>query len=169
MATTFSGNITISVNAVLRDDLDLSDPADIAQFLHKFTLTDGAGANQCNQMWHDQRTLAASATENLDLSGSLTNQYGTSVVFARVKGLFVLNASAIATITLRGAAANGWSTMFQVSANPLILQPGAPFVNYAPNATGYLVTAGTGDTFRVNNNDGSNSATYDILIIGSTT
>ena len=42
-------------------------------------LANGTGANQASQHWHDQRTT--SGNDDLDISGSLTNVFGTSPFF----------------------------------------------------------------------------------------
>src|SRR5688572_18444995 len=60
------------------------------------TFTDGAGANAVNLEWSDTRTLTASQTEEIDLTGTtgspvvtMTDVYGQTVSFARIKAILV--------------------------------------------------------------------------------
>lgn len=169
MATTYTGKIGLSLLSVLRDDLDLADPADIVQKTWQIAFTDGAGANQGNQQWHDRRTVATSATDTLDLNGSLTNQYGTTVSFARVKLLLVYNETGGGQLQLRPGASNAWANLFPGlgGTGHYINSPGI-VMHYAGDATGWAVSAGS-DTIRLVNQSGSLTATYNILIVGSTT
>src|SRR5688572_1163541 len=89
-----STDLNVRLAATLTNALDLSTPTDALVETARLIYTDGAGANQVNMSWHDQRTLAASASENLDLAGSLTNAFGTTQTFARIKLVMVKAASA---------------------------------------------------------------------------
>src|SRR5690242_5474997 len=53
------------------------------------SLTDGTGANQADRVFSDQRTLSASANEDLDFAGSLTDAYGQTITMAKLKALVV--------------------------------------------------------------------------------
>lgn len=55
------------------------------------TLANGTGASQANALWHDRRTLAVGASENLDLAGVLVDVFGAAITFARIKGIYVKN------------------------------------------------------------------------------
>jgi hypothetical protein len=59
-------------------------------------LSDGSGLNQANKLFADSRTVGASATDSLDLSGALNDALGQSLVLTRV-----------AAIMIKAAAANG--------------------------------------------------------------
>ena len=48
------------------------------------------------------------------------------------------------------------------------VRPGGAFILIAPDATGYAVTAATGDLLKIANSAGTTSVTYDIIIIGAT-
>jgi hypothetical protein len=45
-----------------------------------------------DQMWHDERTIAASATDNIDLQGE-TNAFGHTVVFTSVENVILKNST----------------------------------------------------------------------------
>jgi hypothetical protein len=134
------------------------------------TFADGTGAGQANRLWSDQRTLAASANEDLDLAGALLDAFGTAAVFARVKGLYIAAATGNTNNVIVGAAAtNQWAT-FLNAAGTLTLRPGAwvqAGIGLATDATGWAVTAGTGDLLRIANSAAGTPVTYDIAIIGA--
>lgn len=136
------------------------------------TLTDGAGAGQANELYHKQRTLAASVTEDLDLTGAvLLDPLGGAVTLARVKGLVIAAAATNTNNVVVGAAASFAWTGLLGATHTVTLRPGAVFAAFAgvADATGYVVTAGTGDLLKVANSGGTTSVTYDIIVYGSTT
>jgi hypothetical protein len=49
------------------------------------TLADGTGSGQADKIFSDQRILAASATEDLDLAGSLVDALGATITFVKLK------------------------------------------------------------------------------------
>ena len=88
MAETLSGSLGISVSIDHVGDSDTSTLTDkIAGVLKSWTIANGTGADQADVMGHDQRTLGTSASEDLDLSGALTDSFGTSVAFADRKSV----------------------------------------------------------------------------------
>lgn len=134
-----------------------------------FEWASGTGADQANRIFHDQRTLAASANEDLDLSGGLSDAFGDTIIFARVLALLVAAASANANnVLVGGAAANQFINWVANSSDIITVRPGGLLLVVARDATAYAVTAGTGDLLRIANSAGGTSVTYDIVIIGST-
>src|SRR5690349_4959054 len=67
---------------------------------YALTMTDGTAAGQANQQWSSRRTLAASASETLDLTGVLTDAFGDAVNFARIKAILISNTSTTGSLTL---------------------------------------------------------------------
>ncbi len=131
-------------------------------------LADGTGAAQADRLFSDTRTLAASANEDLDLAGALADAIGGTAVFARIKGLYIAAASGNTNNVIVGAAAsNAWATLLGAT-HTITLRPGAWIMlgTGATDATGYTVTAGTGDLLRIANSAGSTTVTYDIAVIG---
>lgn len=130
------------------------------------TYANGVGANQANVFFADTRTLAASATEDLDLTGSLSDVFAASLVNARIKGIRISAASGNTNNVIVGAAsATQWSTLLN-AAGTVTLHPGAYFEAATPTAAGWTVTAGTGDLLKIANSGGSTSVTYTIELIG---
>jgi hypothetical protein len=132
------------------------------------SLGSGTGAGKADRVFSDRRTLAASATEDLDLAGSLVDAFGATITFARIKGIVIAAAAGNSNNVVVGAASsNPWATLLGAT-HTLTLRPGA-FVAVgtgAADATGYAVTASTGDLLKVANSGSGTSVTYDIHIIG---
>lgn len=133
----------------------------------RIELTSGTGSGQADLIFHDQRTLAASATEDLDLAGSLADAYGTTLTFARIKALLVIAAAANTNnVNVTRPASNG-VPLFLAAGDGIPVRPGGAFAWFAPDATAVAVTAGTGDLVTFTNSSSGTSVTYDVVIIGA--
>lgn len=130
------------------------------------SLTSGTGANQADLAFVDRRTLAASATEDLDLAGSLTDAFGSSITMAEVVAVYVAADAANTNNVIVGDATAPVPLFGGV--NPTFsVKPGGFFFVAAPNASGlFTVGAGSTDDIKVANSAGSSSVTYDVVIIG---
>lgn len=164
-----TGTLQEVIQLVHTSALDLSTPSEnviTPSSYPSWTVADGSGADQMDIIWHDQRTLAAGTPENLDLSGSLTDAYGTTMNFAIVKLIMVASASANdGLIQVGGAGSNTFVNWVANSSDILNVRNGGALMLFAPDATGYAVTAGTGDILKINNS-GASSGVYDIVIGG---
>ena len=168
MATTLNQcNIAISILSEIKNAGDLASALDRFEQNYARALTDGTGLNQAKNHWHDQRTLGASATENLDLSGVLTNLFGELLVFTKIKAIFVFAAVANTNnVEVGGAAANAF-LFLKAAADIVPVRPGGHFLLTAPDANGIAVTAATGDILKVTNSGAGTGVTYDIILIGT--
>jgi len=170
MATSLSGTVQLLANLIYDGGSELSELSDelLSSNMPSWTIANGTGADQADLMWYDQRTLAASTSEDLDLSGSLVNSFGATMTFARIKAIIVYAASDNgALIQVGGAASNQFINWVANSSDVVNVRADGFFVLAAPDATAYAVTAGTGDLLKINNTDGGDTATYDIYIIGA--
>jgi hypothetical protein len=159
--------MAFSAAATQSTALDLTTATAPVQYRKANTLTSGTGANQADLIFTDTRTLAASATEDLDLAGVLVGAFGATLTFARVKGLFIVAAAANTNnVNITRPAANG-VPLFLAASDGVAVRPGGWFAMSAPDATGYPVTAATGDLVTLTNSAASTSVTYDVIIIGS--
>jgi len=157
-----------TVVADLSKALDLCSGNSSLQAAFSLAMTDGTGANQVDRIFHDERTLAASATEDLDLSGGgLTDIYGTAFTIARLKLLVLWPSSANTNnVNLTRPASNG-VPLFLAAGDGIAGRPGGEIIICAPDATGYAVTAGTGDLINLTNSAGTTSVTYKIILMGA--
>jgi hypothetical protein len=162
-----STQLDVRLAATLTGTADLSTPTDALVNAVKLILTSGTGANAADMMWHDTRTLSASATEDLDLAASLTGTLGGTLTFARIK-LVMVTALAANTnnVNVIRPASNGvpW---FLAAGDGIPVKPGGVFLWAAPDSTGVAVTASTGDLITFTNSAGSTSVTYSVMIIGA--
>lgn len=160
--------LSLSVTATQTSALDLSTvSAPLSKVVNK-TLTSGTGADQADKIFHDQRTLAASATEDLDLAGSLTDAFGATITFARIK-LILITAAAGNTnnVLVGGASSNGFVNWVSSATDVVVVRPGGALCLIAPDATAYAVTASTGDLLTVTNSSSGSGVTYDVVLVGS--
>lgn len=153
------------LSAELTSALDLASGTVPLSYKRQFLMPTGTGAGQADLIWHDQRTLTASSTEDLDLAGgSLTNAFGTALTFVKVRGLIVYAATANTNNVVIGGDANS-VPFLGAAANTKPIQPGGLYVDFAP--AGYTVTAATGDIIQVANGGAGTSVTYDIIVLGT--
>jgi len=171
MATSLTGKIRNQIQLTFDAGSELGTTSDdvlSSTNYFSWTVANGTGANQADLVFRDQRTLALSTSENLDLAGSLTDAYGSTITFARIKMVYVKAASDNGgNIVVGGAAANTFVGWFANSSDKVNVAGGQMFQVVAPDATGWAVTAGTADILKVENDDGAAEATYDIIIVGA--
>lgn len=150
-----------------RDLVDASAPLN---YRNRVNLTSGTGAGSADLMFSDTRTIAASSNDDLDLAGGLTDNLGTTLTFVKVKALIVVAAAANTNnVLVGGDATNTFLTWVESEPDAVVLRPGAGLALFAgsADATGYAVTASTGDLLRIRNSGAGTSVTYDIVIVGT--
>lgn len=167
-ASTLSTTMRLHLSSTLSNPLALETGSAPFSVDKTITLSDGTGLAQAHLKWTDQRTLAASATENLDLAGVLTDPFGTVLTFAKVKLLYIYAEAANTNdVKVGGAASFAFATMFGDPTDVLSIKPGGVLLLIAPTSAGYAVTTGTGDLLKITNSAGTTTVTYSIVIIGS--
>ena len=160
--------IAVSIYSRIKNVLKLSNSLDTIQKNVSYTFTDGAGADQADEHWSDERTLAASASEDLDLAGVLTDAFGAVITFARIKFLYVeADAANTNDVVVGGAPANAWLGPFADVTDKFKVRPGGAHFDLDRTAGGFVVTAGTGDLLRVANSGAGTSVKYRMVLIGS--
>ncbi len=127
----------------------------------------GVAAGQADRVFHDQRTLAASATENLDLAGILADVFGAVLTFATIKAIIIRAASGNTNdVQVTRPAANGVVGPFLAAGDGVALKPGFAFAWFGSGA-GVAVTPATGDLLTITNSAAGTPVTYDVIIIGT--
>lgn len=163
----FDARLLVSLNAGYTSPLDLTTASAPVNYQKQFTLTEGSGLNAANKIWTDTRVIAASGTDALDFAGVLFDPFGVAITLARVKGIFVSAAIGNTNNVVVGAGSNpiiGWLTG---TTPALVVKPGGLLCLWAPDATGYPLTASTADTLTIANSGAGTGVTYDILVIGA--
>lgn len=133
-------------------------------------LTSGVIADTADRAFTDTRTLAASATEDLDLAGGVLDEIGSAVTFAKVVGIFILAAASNTNnVRVTRPASNGVPFLL-AAGDGFDIPPGGCFCLFGPALAGIAtVTGGTGDLITVTNSGAGTGVTYSIVIIGRTT
>lgn len=148
---------------------DLSAPTDRMSLRRAMSLTSGTAAGKADLRFADTRTLAASATEDLDLAGVLTDVYGVALTFVKIKGLYVKAADANTNnVVIGNAAATAWAALLGATGT-VTLRPGAAITltTGQEDATAYAVAAGSTDLLKIANSGAGTGVTYDIAIVGT--
>jgi hypothetical protein len=129
----------------------------------------GTGASQADKVFSDTRTLGASATEDLDLAEHRDRCVRRALAFARVKLMYFFASTAnnaANNVNVTRPASNGVPFLL-AAGDGIALRPGAASSGSIRRAAGVAVTAATGDLITVTNSAGTNSVTYDVVIIGA--
>jgi len=145
MTTSLNANIKLDVVAELLSTLDIGSARHALQYGYNAVLTDGTGANQAKALFADTRTLAASASENLDLAGGLTDALGNALTFTKIKAL-IIKADAANTndVLVGGHASAAIASLFGDATDKARVKPGGLLAMVAPDANGYsIIVIGT--------------------------
>lgn len=167
MATNLRAIVTARIDATYKNVVDLGTAVDTFTKTSKIELSDGTGANSADRMFHDQRTLAASAAEDLDLAGVLVNEFGAVTTFVELRAVLITAATGNTNnVRVTRPASNG-VPLFVAAGDGIDIPPGGSFM-WACGADGKVtVTAATGDLLTVTNGGAGTSVTYDVVIIGT--
>jgi hypothetical protein len=141
------------------------------------TLTNGPGLNQGDQLFHDRRTLATTATETIDMfdfaisaGAAQLDSLGNALAMDRVKVFLFFNRSTTAgeTFTIFGEGTGAaWNSPLNGSDTAkAIVGPGGVLLLTNPSAAGMAVADTTNHLFKVENT-GAGSNDYDIIVVGA--
>lgn len=141
----------------------------------EISLSSGVGVGQADLVFADRRTLAGTTSEILDLVGVLSDVFGNSITFVKLKGIAIRNRNIVDGDNLHVGpdATLGWGAGHYVAdASDRRVVPAGRIsqkdlgidIWYDPN--GVLVGAAATNELFVDN-PGANPITYDIIIIGT--
>lgn len=128
------------------------------------SLAQGTSASQADLMFADTRTLTTGAADSLDLYGGLTNVFGASLSFVKVKGIYIKASTANTTVLTIGNGTNPFTGPLGAAAHTVALSAGGELYVTDP-VTGWTVTGSTADILKITNASGA-SASYDIIAWG---
>lgn len=176
MATTLTATFDLTGFGSYTNPLNLSTPVDNPRIGSggfaeiKASITNGTGSGQCDLWFHDQRSVAGTSNDNIDLAGSVTNPItGAAMTFVKIKVLLIKIVTPTSTYVLRvgpgvTGASNAWI---------------GPWIGTSPYETVYdtlykvslidgwgTITAGSADTLCIYN-PGSVAIVYNIWLIGT--
>lgn len=165
MAFRFQG--FVEFEAEITNPLDLTTVSAPLKLARQLILAQGTGAGQADMLWSEQYTITASSTQAVDLAGTLVGPFGTTLTFARIKGVIVGAAPGNTNnVNVVSDATNG-PPLFLAKGDGIPVKPGGLFISYDPSATGAAITAGTADLINLVNSAAGTSVTCDIVIIGA--
>ena len=168
MSKTLSTQFNVQLSGTYAKTADFSSPTALILRTLSDSLANGTGLDQADLCFADQRTLGATTAETLDLSGSLTDDFGDTLAFARIKGIIIaLNTTTAGyTLEIGGAASNQFAAIVGDGASDkIIVRAGGFLILWAPDATAYAVTNSASDLLKINNPNAA-SIIYDIILIG---
>lgn len=158
----------VSLVANATSPLDLVSVTAPLNFARNLLLASGTGVGQADKIFSDQRSIAASGTDDLDLAGVLTDAFNDVITFAKIKVILIAAAASnINSLVVGGAATNPFLGPFADATDRVTLLPGGLYLHTAPGATAYPVTADTADLLRVANGGAGSAVKYEIVLIGT--
>ena len=158
----------ILVRAVLDQSnaLDLVTATAPLTLSQRHRLASGTGTGQADVLFSDTRTLAASATEDLDLAGALASALGGSAVFAKLKAVIVTAAAGNTNNVNVIRTTTTGVPLFLADGDGIPVLPGGTFVWVGPGA-GVAVAAASDDTLTFTNSAGTTTVTYSVVLVGT--
>ena len=164
-----TSQVGLTVSAAQITALDLGEAKATLAKAYSASLASGVAAGQADRIFHDQRTIAPSSNDDLDLAGVLLDALGGTITLARVKALIVVAAAGNTNDVVVGGAATPFVSLFGDPTDKVKVRPGATLALFAgaADATGYVTAAGASDLLRVANGGAGTSVTYDVVIIGA--
>ncbi len=167
MATSLKTVVTARIDATYQNIIDLVTADAPLQTQKKITMTNGTGASTADLVFSDTRTLSASASENLDLAGSLADVFGSTLTFVELRAVMVIAAAGNTNnVRVTRPASNG-VPLFLAASDGIDVPPGGVFLWACPADGKVTVTASTGDLLTVANSSSGTSVTYDVVIVGT--
>jgi len=132
------------------------------------TVTSGTGSQQVNQEYLATRSVLTTANDDIDLSGSLTDDDGETITFTKIKKIIVAITDADGTKKLyvgpKGVS-NPFIGPWAGGQGATVYEEVFEFQLWINSFAGWTVTAGTGDILRIHNPTGS-TITYTLYLEG---
>lgn len=172
MATSLTSTIAASFKWNFSNTVSLvGTTSNSTSFAYSDVLSNGTAADNADLLYIAAPTISASGTLNLDLAASLTDIFGNSITFARVKGIFIkfdsTTAATTSTVTIGNHASAAAPMFFGAAAHTATIHATGVFMTCRSDATGWPITATTADILKIVNNDSSNAVILNIAIWGA--
>lgn len=161
----FKGTTRQNFDGAYSEALDLSTPTDSPGLEWAQAWAAGTGDQQANRLFHDQKAI--SSIDTLDLTGGLTDAFGNTLTFAKIKELWIKNTSTTSGEDLQ-IAGNWFLTKVLrswVDDGLHFLLPRGGAIRWASPYEGFPVTASSGDALTITPATGT--ITYQIVILGT--
>lgn len=147
-----------------------ADTTNSGSFSFTSSLASGTGEGKASVFYVDEITIAAGATLNLDLSDSLTDVFGASIAFTKLRLIYIellsTTGSTGSSITVGGHASAACSSFFGDVTDKIKIRLGGCLQLACRDTVAYAVTATTADILKIVNDDGSNPVIVRIGLAG---
>lgn len=160
-----TASVRASVSGSQANALDLGTAAFPFALTFTSTFTSGTGSGMVDKEFSDTRTLIASATEDLDFAGVLTDGLGAVATMAKIKFVMITAAAANTNNVVVSRPASNGVPLFEAASDAIAIKPGGCFMWVAPG-TGVTVTAATGDLLTITNSAAGTPVTYSVVVMG---
>lgn len=148
MAKTLTTKVNIGIVADLLNSVGLAGVAAHIETGGVNTYQTGVGANQMDLVF-SELSKSISGNYDVDLAGVLTDVFGAVITYARIKLLAIFaDPTNTGNVIMGNAAANAFFGPFGLATHTVNIRPGGSLVMFAPDATGWPVTAATADILR---------------------
>ena len=137
------------------------------------SLTYGTATGQVNLIVAQDRTLAASSNETLDLYGSTTplaDIFGANALFRHIKyiAIYIVSGGDVSGLQIGNAGSNPFLGPFGGTSPTVLIYPNGPGFQVGEPTVGWAVTTAAGQ-LKITNESSSVSVNYRIVIGGTTT
>jgi hypothetical protein len=110
-------------------------------------------------------SVAANATNTVDLYGSVQNSFGATLNMSKVKGLIFCPSNSLGNAAyIRPAASNGMTNIWE-GAQGSVVNSGGCLALFARDTTGYPVSNGAVDSIEIAGT-ATNATTYSLYVFG---
>lgn len=167
-------NINLQVNISGSNAASGSSPGggsenfNITQLLQ---LLSGTGSGQADTVYDASLSLAASASNSLDLIGALTDKFGATVNLLHVKAIFIRAGAANPGDLTLGNGATPAALGFGAGTHTWALSPGECFFATKGQgaSAGWACVGGASDIFKIAAAATAGTYTFDIIVVGTST
>ncbi len=162
-----SGNLNINVRVKQSSDVDPGASFNTS-IGSDYNIVDGTASGEVDLFFYKANSaLATTSTDTIDLSGSLIDLFGNTIIFAKIMSLVLIADSGnLSDMQLDQTVANSFLGNASVGAVNT-LKPGTIIVPFVSETTGFSVTAGTADLLNIKNPDVTNTASYKLYVLGT--
>lgn len=131
------------------------------------SLGSGTAAGEADLVFAARFTIAASGSQDLDLAGALSDAFGGTLTFVKVKALYVYAATTNTNnAVVQPGASNPFTGPFGGTTPTLTVPPDGELFLSAPKA-GWPVTPATGDILTIANSGAGTSVVVDVVVLGT--
>lgn len=173
---TWEARVTSTISKISGDDARVI-PAQTLPLEASQVIADGAGGdNQADSFYASSGNLGPAAILDINLLGVLTDIFGDAWAPAEIKMIFIKNTTttAVGAILHLGGDPSilniEWIGWCSVAGSIIVIPPTGWVQLAAPDAAAWAVPlgVGAGDNLALENQDAIETATYEIVLVGTT-